>query len=172
VAVGAFSGDSEVDEERVEGPSPEIVVAPMADLVEEAGIEVGADHGRGAQRVEALVVLGSGVCELDGRVSRCARLFDGVRSELEEDFGWEDVVLRMQRGEFGPQVAQVRGSNAAANRNRRSRCQRSAVTRSWPTSASVSSSTAAVWDRLGSTLRSASWTSTASLAVLAYPETR
>src|ERR1700730_11221082 len=54
---GAIRGNSDVGEERVQGPHEEVIRTPPADLGLEVGSDAGADHGDGTQRVVALVLL-------------------------------------------------------------------------------------------------------------------
>ena len=68
-----------------------------------------------------------------------------------------------------PSIAHVRGSNGAANRNSRSRCRRSAATRSSPTSCFVSSSTAAVCDPLCGSIPMMNTTSSSDLPEWVMP---
>ena len=71
------------------------------------------------------------------------------RRHVEHRLAGGDELLGQQRAEPAGRLDRPgAGREAAANASSRSRCRRSALTRSSPTTVSVPSSTAAVWDPL------------------------
>jgi hypothetical protein len=81
-------------------------------LVEEIGVDASLDHGRGHERVLALVLLGlatevvlgqmtiAHALVLNGLGRRRSGLLDSFSGQLEQDLSWERVVASMRGGQL------------------------------------------------------------------------